>query len=166
MSVSESYAKFKQFYDSGFDYESALVEYGLVQKDVDRLREKIKSKDCVPKAVLDRQLMFFLVACDNDLEKASILTQNHSKLVKETSEFFKDRDTNTENVRETIKNVYNFPLPTTPDNCNLIFFKLANPDPKSFEFDDLQKYLMMVTGRQDFNFLKIFKKTKILQNIM
>lgn len=51
---------YHEIIDKAFDYKEALERQGLKQDDVDRLREKIQTSKCVPKFLVDKQVVQYL----------------------------------------------------------------------------------------------------------
>lgn len=50
-------------------------------------------------------------------------------------EFFKDRDVFSDEIQHAFENQVYLSLPVTPNNCNVVFHKLTNFDPKAYNFD-------------------------------
>lgn len=137
---------------SAYNYDEVLTENGITQDDVNTLRELSKSSEFVPRAMIDKILLMILVACDNDMDKSVSLLHSYCKFVKETPGFFANRDVDSKEVRSSLDNQYFISLPTTPNNCNLFFFKLSNSEPKKHNFDAAEKTFLMTVGE-----LKRFK---------
>lgn len=131
----------------GFDYEEAMKDHGIDQKDVDDLRERLVSSKVVPKGFYDKALFLSLVVCDNNIEKCKIFVEHFFKLIMDSLEFFHDRDPKSAEIQSCLDNQFYICLPPTPDNCNLIYFKLSNSDPKNYVFDDAEKTLFMFVGK-------------------
>lgn len=147
MSDDHIHSTFRKWVVAAYDADQAMRDNEITQDDIDNLRELSKSSDFVPKAIVDKILLIVLVAVDNDMEKSVNLLHNFCKFKKEAPEFFLNRDVEARGVQFCLDNQYFVNLPTTPRNYNLIAFKLANSNPKTYVFDNVEKTLMMIVGK-------------------
>lgn len=142
--------KFRKFEAEAFDYEEAMNSNNITQDDVDELREMSISSEFVPKALLDKVFLLFLITCENNKDKSLNLLHNYCKLKKETPEFFAKRDFESEEIQQALNNQIYATLPPTPNNCNLILHKLSNYEPKNYVFDAAEKTFLMTIGEWKF----------------
>lgn len=70
--------------------------------------------------------------------------ENYYKLRKETPEFFANRDLESKEIQASLDHLYYIGLPTTPDNCNLIYHGLSSYEPSHYVFDDAIKTYILV----------------------
>lgn len=131
---------------SAYNCDEVMKENGITQDDVNALRERSVSSSFVPKGIIDKILLMILVACDNDMDKSVKLLHNYCKFVKEAPEFFSNRDVESKEIQSSLDNQYYISLPPTPNNCNLVFYKLSNYEPKNLNFDDAEKTFLMTVG--------------------
>lgn len=90
------------------------------------------------------QLLLFLNAGKNDVNKSSKLLHNYYKIKKSTPKFFSNRDVDSKEIQDCLDNQNYVRLPVTPDNCYLIFHRLSNDDPKYYNFDAAAKTFIML----------------------
>lgn len=93
------------------------------------------------------QLIFFLTAFKNDVDKSAALLESCYKLKRSAPEFFKDRDVDSKEIQNCLDNQYYITLPVTPDNHMLIYHSLKNNDPNSYNFDSAAKTFIMTNGK-------------------
>lgn len=157
MSDEHIHSTFRKWVDAAYDSEQAMKDNKISQDDIKNLRELSKSSSFVPKSIVDKILLIVLIATDNDIEKSVNLLHNFCKFKKEAPEFFHNRDVEAEGVQFCLDNQLFANLPTTPKNYNLISFKLANNNPKTYVFDDVEKTLLMIVGEYAFISLLLVK---------
>ncbi|KAG5679563.1 hypothetical protein PVAND_009123 [Polypedilum vanderplanki] len=143
--------RFKEILKSAYNYNEALEREKLSQENVNLLREKLKSSKIVPQSLVDKQLLLFLNACKSDVEKSAVLIENYYKIKRSSPEFFQNRNVESDEIQNCLKNQYYVSLPTTPDNNMLIFHSLKNFDPNSYNFDSAAKTYIMTTEAYTFN---------------
>lgn len=97
------------------------------------------------------QLLPFLVASENDIEKALELVTQHYKIKNDSPEFFKNRDVTAEDVQSSLKSQDYVILPSTPDNCTLILYRLSSYEPSDYDFDHAAKTYIMTFETAIFN---------------
>ncbi|CRL02024.1 CLUMA_CG015172, isoform A [Clunio marinus] len=139
--------KFRKLLAGAFDYEKELRDHNLTQEDVDIFREKLLSCDEVPNALMDKVLVLFLITYKNNIDRSINVIKNYCTIVRSTPEFFGNRDFDSPNVQQTLNNQIYVTLPITPNNCNLILYKVANSDPKNYNFDDSEKTFFMTVEK-------------------
>ena len=93
------------------------------------------------------QLLPFLTASENDVEKATKLVYNYYLIKKDTPEFFKNRNVDSEEVQSSLRNQEFVILPPTPNNYNLILFRLKSFEPSDYDFDHTAKTYIMSFGK-------------------
>ena len=147
-----SLGKFKEILAVAFDYKKALERENLKQKSVDLLRVKLKHSKDVPLAIVDKQLLLFLNACKNDVDKCVLLVENYYKIKKSTPEFFSNRNLDSEDIQKCLKYQNYVALPITPDNKMLIFHSLRNFVASNYDFDAAAKTFIMTSGDKFFYF--------------
>lgn len=158
--------KFKDISNRAYNLPDALKEAKLEHKDIDDLRLGVEKFEHVPKTILDKQvrdlyldcceylndvitslqLLPFLVACGNNKEKAIKLISNHYDIKRNSPEFFKHRDVDSAEVQSCLRNQNFVILPSTPDNCNLLLFRLSSYEPSDYDFDHTAKTYIMSFG--------------------
>lgn len=136
---------FKKLLDNAYDYKEALERQNLKQEDVNRLRELVQGSENVPKVIADQQLLLFLNAFKNDVEKSAKKIESFYKLKQTTPEFFENRDLESEAVQSSLDHQDYIGLPVTPDNCNLIFHRLSSSEPHHYVFDDAVKTFVITS---------------------
>lgn len=92
------------------------------------------------------QLLFFLNARGSDIDKSATLLENYYKFRKSAPEFLADRDVESKEIQGCLDNQDYIALPITPDNCHLVFHRLSNHDPKTYNFDSATKTFIMLSG--------------------
>lgn len=136
----------KRYIADAFNYEAEMEANNITQDDVDYFREILLNCEEVPKAVPDKMLLLILLMQKNNIDKCVRLARTYCVLTRESPEFFGNRDLESEGVQICLENQCYLSLPPTPDNCNLIFFKFTNPDPKIYDFDNAEKTFLMTAG--------------------
>lgn len=106
------------------------------------------------------QLFPFLAACQNDAEKACQLIAGHYRIRNDSQEFYQNRDIASMEVQSSLANQEFVILPTTPDNCNLILFRLKSFEPSDYDFDNTAKTYILTTGKNLKFITKSSKKNK------
>lgn len=156
MSDKELIKKMKRIMAESFDSEIVMKENDITLDDLDHFRDLLKSCEQVPKALMNKAILLTLVACRKNFDKSVNLIRNYCMLKKDTPEFFHNRDVLCKEVQNSLDNQIHVSLPPTPDNCNLIFHKMINCDPKSYIFDDMEKAFTMTVGKWDNSYGKQF----------
>ena len=118
---------------------------------------KLKDSKDVPLAIVDKQLLLFLNACKNDVDKCVLLVENYYKIKKSTPEFFSNRNLDSEDIQKCLKYQNYVALPITPDNNMLIFHSLRNFVASNYDFDAAAKTFIMTSGEEFLGFLFILK---------
>ena len=144
----ENVRKIKKIRAESYDSEKAMKEHKITQDDLDILREMASSSEFIPKAMLAELYIVALAACDNDKDKCLKLMHNYCKLKKLTPEFFANRDVESDEIQQALANQFYATFPTTPSDCNLVFHKLSNFEPKNYVFDAAEKTFLMTVGRK------------------
>lgn len=139
-------AKFQKIIAKSFDYEKTMKKHDVTQDEIDEFRELMYSSEYFPKAMQDKFLLLVLIACNKRLDKCVNLMHNYLKAIRESPEFFSNRDYNDKGVQAALENQYFFSLPPTPKNYSLIFHKLQSTEPKHYVFDEAEKVLLMSVG--------------------
>ena len=152
----ELFETFRRLMVEAFDFDEALLDNKITRDDVVRFKELAITSEHIPKAVILKQILPILVAVNNDRDKAFRLLENYFKFKRETPEFFANRDVNSDEIQFAFENQHFVVLPPTPKNCNLVFHKLANSEPKNYNFDAAEKVFLMTVGK--FKSLYIFNK--------
>lgn len=80
------------------------------------------------------------------MDKGVNLLHNYFKLVKDAPEFFACRDVYAKEVQSCMEYQKYILLPHTPDNYNVVFFKLSDYQPKNFVFNDVVRSFLMTVG--------------------
>lgn len=111
------------------------------------------------------QLLLFLNACGSDVDKSATLLENFYKIKKSSPEFFANRDVTNEEIQNCLNSQDYVALPVTPDNCHLIFHRLSNQDPNSYNFDAAAKTLIMLSGEFYGAFKYFLKKEKFTEKL-
>lgn len=148
-----SLGRFKEILAVAFDYKKALERENLKQESVDLLRVKLKHSKIVPLAIVDKQLLLFLNACKNDVDKCVLLVESYYKIKKSTPEFFSNRNVESEDIQKCLKYQNYVALPITPDNNMLIFHSLRNFEASNYDFDAAAKTYIMTSGEKFLNSL-------------
>lgn len=146
MSIEDDAIKFKKFCANSFNYELALEESKITQCDVNNFKEILKSHAQVPKALMDRGLLLFLTATDNDVEKSVSMITKYCKMISEIPEWWSNRDVQSKEVQSSLDNQVYVSLPATPENYNLILHKAISFEPKDYVFDDAEKTFLITIG--------------------
>jgi hypothetical protein len=141
-----SLARFKEILALSYDYKKALERENLKQENIKSFREKLKTSKIVPQSVVDKQLLLFLNACKSDVDKSVKLIENYYKIKRSAPEFFANRNVDSDDIQNCLKNQNYVALPVTPDNNILIFHSLRNHDPRSYDFDAAAKTFIMTSG--------------------
>lgn len=81
----------------------------------------------------------FVNAFPDDVEKSAKMIQMYYKMKKKTPEFFTDRDVMGRAIQESMNHQDSCNLPVTPENYNLIFYRLSSFEPKHYVFDEACK---------------------------
>lgn len=130
-----------------FDSEKVMKEHNIVQDDLEMLRKMASSSEFIPKSLMNEFFIIFLATCDNDKDKCLKLMHNYCKLKKISPEFFANRDVESDEIQQALDNQFYATLPSTPSNCNLVFHKLSNFEPKNYIFDATEKTFFMTIGK-------------------
>lgn len=148
MSEKELFDTFRRLMVEAYDYEEALIDNKITQADIDKIKEMIKERksEHIPTALVNKQIVPILVSVNNDLEKGFKLLLNYYKFKRDTPEFFGNRDVFADDIQFAFENQHFAVLPPTPKSCNLVFHKLANPEPKNYVFDAAEKVFLMTVG--------------------
>jgi hypothetical protein len=77
----------------------------------------------------------FINASKGDVEKSSKWLHLYYKIKRNSPEFFKNRDVFSDEIQSALTNQVFLSLPVTQNNCNVVLHKLANFDPKTYNFD-------------------------------
>lgn len=157
-----SIARFKEILALAYDYKKALARENIKQENINLFREKLKSSKIVPQAIVDKQLLLFLNACKNDVDKSVKLIESYYKIKRSAPEFFANRNVDSEDIQKCLKNQNYVALPMTPDNNILIFHSLKNHDPNSYDFDAAAKTFIMTSGEFSCESLKIYHEIKFI----
>ena len=144
MSNDQIVKKFQKWIGEAFDSETVFKEHSITQDDIDNLRELLASSEYVPKAMIDKFFIMGLVTCENNVDKSVNLFHNYCKLMKETPEWFTNRDVESLEVQQAFDNQYYLSLPPIPGkNYHLIYHALSNFEPKNYIFDEAEKTFLM-----------------------
>lgn len=92
------------------------------------------------------QLFPFLAVCKGKQEDACRLINIVYQMKKDSPEFFSNRDVLSMEVQSSLTNQHFVILPTTPDNHNLILFRLSSYEPRDYDFDHTAKTFIMTFG--------------------
>lgn len=157
----------KKFIAESYDSAAVMKEHNITLDDIDHVREIVKRYEQVPKSIINKAILLPLVTCSNNHERCGKLIRNYCKLKKETPEFFRNRDLQSQEVQKCLKNQVYLSLPPTTNNCNLILHGLINCDPKTYVFDDVEKTFMMtvvkyfklLTAKSSFQLLNSINRT-------
>lgn len=92
------------------------------------------------------QLLLFLNAGKNNVEKSAEILHNFYKIKKMTPEFFAERDIASDEIQSCLDNQDYVALPVTPKNCHLIFHRLSNYNTKEYNFNSAAKTFIILSG--------------------
>ena len=156
-------SRFKNIIANAYNYKSALDRENIDQTHVNLFREKVRSSECVPKYITDRQvlqkafvlcynrvtwwyfqLLLFLKAGEENIEKSSKLIHNFYEIKRSTPKFFANRDVESREFQDCLDNQDYVRLPVTPNNEYFIFHRLSNHNPKYYSFDAAAKTFIML----------------------
>jgi hypothetical protein len=159
MPSEDDYERLCEILSKAFDFDKALKIYDIAESDVDELRKMALSCDDIPKVLHDKILLIFLIAWGNtDMNESLNLLQRFCKQKREAHEFFTNRDFYSKEIQLALDNQIYLTLPPmlsslpplrppVANNFNIVFHKLANNDPKSYDFVNSQKVLLMTVGK-------------------
>lgn len=82
--------------------------------------------------------------------------ENYYRIKKSAPEFFANRDVDSDDIQNCLKNQYYVALPVTPDNNILIYHSLRNHDHRTYNFDAAAKTYIMTSGLIVYFFLNLF----------
>lgn len=136
----------KRFLAEAFNYEAEMEVNHLTQEDIDNFREILLSCDEVPRSIPDHSILTMLIMRNKNQDESVRLARAYCLINREAPEFFGNRDVESKAIQACFENQFYLYLPPTPDNCNLVFFKLSNYDPKNYIFDDAEKTFLMSVG--------------------
>lgn len=156
------FSQIEHIISGAYDYKEALKRQKLKQKDVNLLREQAKQSKLIPRYIHDKQvnfqfhpscyavsiiflfqLLLFINASKGNVEKSSKWLHLYYKIKRSSPEFFKNRDVFSDEIQSALTNQIYLSLPVTPNNCNVVFHKLANFNPKVYDFDASIKTFIM-----------------------
>lgn len=80
------------------------------------------------------------------VDQAVKLVSNHYQIKKDSPEFFQNRDVESAEVQSSLSKQDYVILPSTPDKCNLILFRLSSYEPSDYNFDHAAKTYIMTFG--------------------
>lgn len=146
MSEKALVKRMKRFIADSFNYEAAMESAGLVQDDVDNFREILLSCDEVPRSIPDKMILLLLILRKKNIDESVKVARAYCAVNKESPEFFSNRDVESKEIQSCLDNQYYIALPPTPDNCNLLYHKLSNYEPKSHIFEDAEKTFFLAVG--------------------
>lgn len=169
MKIADVIKLFRKIFSGTYDYQEAMTRVKLTDDDIDRLREKLKESEFVPKFLVDPQvhlsetlpwslltnslqLLVFLNYANGDIDKAAERLSNYYELKQTTPEFFENRDIESAAVQASLKTVLTISLPITPNNYNVILTRFINRDPKAYDFDEATKAYIMKVEEHTYRF--------------
>lgn len=137
----------KRFIAESYNLEAAMESASVTQDEVDTFREILLSCEEVPRAIPDKLILLILIMNGKDFDKCVKFARTYCIVVRETPEFFSKRDVESNEVQSCLDNQYYIVLPPTPDNCNLLYHKLRNFEPKFHVFEEAEKTFFMTVGK-------------------
>lgn len=147
--ANENVQKYRELIADAFDYKTVLCENKIEQGTVNNVRQILLSIEFVPKAFSDKMLLIFLIAADKDIKKCIEIVKNYCNIVKDSPEWFYNRNVQSDKVQKALDNQDYFSLPPTPQNYNVVYHKLSNHEPNKYLFDDACKTIFMTVGKKN-----------------
>ena len=84
-------------------------------------------------------MLLFANAFPHEPEKCAKMLHVYYKMKNKVPEFFSKRDVLGREIQESMDHQDTCNLPVTPDNYNLIFYRLSSFEPKHYVFDEAVK---------------------------
>lgn len=147
MSDKKILKQMKKFIAESYNLEAAMESASITQDDVDNFREILLSCEEVPKAIPDKLILLLLIMGGKNFDECVKFARTYCIVVRESPEFFSNRDLESKEVQSCLDNQYYIALPPTPDNCNLLYHKLKNFDPKYHVFEAAEKTFFLTVGK-------------------
>nr|XP_024216567.1 alpha-tocopherol transfer protein-like [Halyomorpha halys] len=116
-----------------------------VQDDIAILRPWITKQAHFPEDIDDHLIKRFLAVCEGSLEKTKATMDHFFCLRSEAPEFFTERDPLHHRMQEVFSLIDLLPLPQlTPEGYKCFMYKVADPNPEKFCFNDYVKNFFLV----------------------
>ncbi|CAH1407791.1 unnamed protein product [Nezara viridula] len=116
-----------------------------VQDDIAILRPWIMKQAHFPEDIDDHLIKRFLAVCEGSLEKTKATMDHFFCLRSEAPEFFTERDPLHHRMQEVFSLIDLLPLPQlTPEGYKCFMYKVADPNPEKFCFNDYVKNFFLV----------------------
>lgn len=113
--------------------------------DISTIRSWITKQPHFPDDIDDHLIERFIACCNGSLEKTKLTMDKFFCYRADAPEFFTDRDPLQVKMQEVFHLIDLLPLPNlTPEGYKCFIYKLADPDPERFIFNDYVKNFFLV----------------------
>ncbi|KAL0267029.1 UNVERIFIED_CONTAM: hypothetical protein PYX00_009408 [Menopon gallinae] len=117
----------------------------IKEQQVKKLKAWIQNNNHIPNYVTDEQIVLFLHSNYYNIDTTKKCMEDYYKLRLKVPQFFEGRDINSDSLDKALRVLHYGIFPKkTPENYQVVFHKLNNPDPLQYVFNDGFKLLSMM----------------------